>query len=253
MPPHLTTLPREIRDAILELCLVVGTINPQSRGYWKPFIRSTRKPDISLLAVNKVINAEATEILYGKNVWVINWVFKDEGPRKWVSQAPKDEIWQIHHDQIRHVIISLDPRGFYPQISEFEKGGRLSIRKRLIVHAHRWQLSICRELGFQPVTIDMTGCFHHTFFTTSEAVRRCGLESLLDWVEDYGEISVGEPNPASVRSYPKITLTAWSDALRTKRRVWEELRGPLSHFVNDNWHCLERFFQPRDAKTIEKI
>lgn len=71
MPPHFTRLPREINDAILELCLVVeGPINPYptKNEDQNPFEKAVCKPDVALLKVNKGINAEASESLYGGNL-----------------------------------------------------------------------------------------------------------------------------------------------------------------------------------------
>ena len=63
-------IPPEIRMSILELCLIVGKINPYPIHYEDddPFAAVQRKPDIALLTVNKNLNAEASEIFYGKNV-----------------------------------------------------------------------------------------------------------------------------------------------------------------------------------------
>lgn len=68
-------LPCETRDQILELCLVVdGPINPDPAYYEikDPFAKTHRRPDVALLKVNKTINAEATQIFYGKNIFNLN-------------------------------------------------------------------------------------------------------------------------------------------------------------------------------------
>ena len=258
MPPHFTTLPREIRDAILEICLVVGVINPHSAQ--DPFEKSTRKPDISLLAVNKTINAEAAEIFFRKNVWVLKRSFKHE---------PVDDFWHIHRNQIRHVHMSLNPDkskvGLWSlaldkayQTSP-EKTSTISLvesaakhRVSLIIEASRWKINFCRELGIHSLTIDLPSYFDTTFSASGKALWLCCLEPLLDWVQNDEETRIGEPNPASGRSYPKITLTGRSDIMIGVCLGWEEQWGPLNHFVKGHLHRLEGFFQRRGAKTMGK-
>lgn len=73
---HLMKIPREVREAILELCLVIeGEINPYPTLYQDqdPFSDNNRKPDIVLLTFHKVINTEASKIFNGKNVWLLTW------------------------------------------------------------------------------------------------------------------------------------------------------------------------------------
>ena len=270
MPPHFTTLPREIRDAILEMCLVVGTIDPYRQKCGSAFRKSARKPDISLLAVNKAINVEAAEIFYSKNVWVINRSFKDDGQREEVSQAPTDEIWHTHRNQIRHVHMSLDldelEVKFFNLVSDMAyqkppnktlksvrmEGGDID-RESLITDLCRWKMNVCRELGVKSLTIDLPPPLDWTYSPSEKVLWRCCLDPLLDWVRKDEEIRVGEPDPASVRSDPpKITLTGCSDILRTFRQGWKEQWGPLNHSVKGDRHCLEGFFQPRDANTIGK-
>ena len=265
MPPHFTNLPREIHDAILELCLVVGVIDPHPLSEDRdPFFGSTSKPDIALLAVNKKINAEGTEILYGENVWVINRSFRYEGERERVSQAPMDEIWHIHRNQIRHVHMSLDPdevevelfnlvteMAYQKRFKRMENGDIL--RESLVTDLCRWKMNICRELGVKSLAIDLPLQLDWKYFPSPEVLWRCCLVPLLDWVRNDEEIRAGEPNPASVRSYPpKITLTGCAEIMKTFRQGWEEQWGPLNHSVKGDRHCLEGFFQPRDAKTIGK-
>ena len=202
MPPHFTTLPREIRDAILELCLVVGTIDPYRQTCIILFEMSARKPDISLLAVNKAINTEAAEIFYGKNVWVIKRSFKHDDPQEWGSQASTDEIWHLHRNQIRHVHIFVGPTGLEGYICSLEIGVLLQSppennatgaliekfrtdRKSLMIDACRWKMNICRELGIRSLTIDLPPLsphFHGEPFLSTEVIWRGCLEPLLDWV-----------------------------------------------------------------------
>ena len=214
MSPHFTTLPREIRDAILEMCLVVGTINPYPWRNWK--CESTRKPDMSLLAVNKAINAEASEIFYGKNVWVINWCSNDADPGGWVHQATMDKIWHIRHDQIRHVRISLCLLEICYRYSKF-------CQRYRVVEACQWKLNICRELGFKSVTIDITGCTFDTPSSRSDLIKRCCLKPLLKWVRSDEETRLAEPSQVLVRRYPNIIVTSnHLDDILVVRQGWEE-------------------------------
>lgn len=123
MPPDFTALPQEIRDAILKLCLVVeGPINPYPAYYEdsNPFEKTNRKPDVALLTVNKSINAEASILFYGGNIWKFNWR-PEEYPKLldyfWQSGLPndfimlrQDQIWTIYRTQIRHITLDLDVR-----------------------------------------------------------------------------------------------------------------------------------------------
>ena len=145
MPPHFTGLPREIRDAILELCLVVeGPINPYPTYYEdpNPFEKANRKPDVALLKVNKKINAEAAETLYGGNLWKLTWRLEDY-PRileatmgadffDIVDQASPNKIWEIHRADIRHITLDLDIRR-YITIAQH----RVAVRKN--ARARRWE------------------------------------------------------------------------------------------------------------------
>lgn len=278
MPPRFTTLPREIRDAILEMCLVVGVIDPHSAwGYMEPFKRSTRKPDISLLAVNKAINAEAAEIFYGKNVWVIIRPSKHHGPREWDTRALEDEIWHIHRNQIRHVRISLDPNEL--EFDLWSLAGRKAYRKALektppsapvenahmhgqplLIDAWRWKLNICRELGIKSLTIDLPPiprCFAREPFLLTAVIWRGCLQPLVNWARSDEETRVGEPNPTPVRSYPEVKMIGCPDTMRVvcegwKDEGWKDYGDLLNHFMNDDRHCLEGFFQPRDAQTNGK-
>lgn len=230
---------------------------------------SNRKPDISLLAVNKAINAEAAEIFYGKNVWVINQSFKDDGPQEWGSQAPMDEIWHIHRNQIRHVNISLNPNELEVDIWSLamKKAYQLLPEKTttsalvesahmhrvfLLMDASRWKMNVCRELEINSLTIDIPLLTDLESFPSAKVIWRYCLDPLLDWVRSDEETRFGEPDTASVRSSPKITLTGCPDDMRAVRQIWEEQWGSLSHFEKGNEHCLEGFFQPRGAKTNGK-
>lgn len=96
--PGLMNMPKEIRDQILKLCLLVdGTINPYPAFYEDKdhFANCNRKPDIALLKVNKVLNFEATDIFYEENTWQLSL------PRP-LEHLPfkKDSIWKFHSDRI---------------------------------------------------------------------------------------------------------------------------------------------------------
>jgi hypothetical protein len=77
MVARLMRIPRELREQILGLCLVVdGSINPQPAHYEDKdaFHSTSRKPDMALLQVNQTINTEARRIFYGRNLFRLKCV-----------------------------------------------------------------------------------------------------------------------------------------------------------------------------------
>jgi hypothetical protein len=114
--PHLLGIPPEIRDAILELCLVVeGPINPYPAQYESkdPFAETNRQPDVALLEVDKVMNQEATEILYSKNTWRLNLHYVgDASDTPMMFSLTNGRIWAVHQKYIRHIFTSFDMRDF---------------------------------------------------------------------------------------------------------------------------------------------
>lgn len=114
--PHLLGIPPEIRDAILELCLVVeGPINPYPAYYESkdPFAETSRQPDVALLKVNKAVNQEATEILYSKNTWRLNLHdVEDASDTPMMYSLTNGTIWAVNQKHIRHLFTSFDMRDF---------------------------------------------------------------------------------------------------------------------------------------------
>lgn len=91
-------MPREIRYQILELCLLVeGTINPYPALHEdkNQFAKCNRKPDVALLKVNKVLNFEATRIIYSMNTWQLSSPRPLEFP-----PLQKALMWNLHRGRI---------------------------------------------------------------------------------------------------------------------------------------------------------
>lgn len=108
-------LPREIRNMIYKLCLVVhGEIVPYKENYDRDTAQdyTEDKPMIALLAVDKVIRQEAASIFYGKNVWRITSKADDLAKASYTlisialsgGHEPKT-IWIVHARRFRRVII----------------------------------------------------------------------------------------------------------------------------------------------------
>jgi len=77
MVARLMRIPRELREQILGLCLVVdGSINPHPAHYEDKdaFHSTSRKPDMALLQVDNSINTEDRRIFYGKNLFRLECV-----------------------------------------------------------------------------------------------------------------------------------------------------------------------------------
>lgn len=280
MPPHFTTLPREIRDAILELCLVVeGPINPYPAYYAdnNPFANATFKPDISLLAVSKTISAEAAEVFYGKNVWVIEWVLRDEEseadeePEFCGMYGPMDEFWYIHRKQIYHVSLFLDVEDLSPEslnvarrlaYEKFPKESSAKARREaahnyrglLLKNICQWKIGMCQQIGAKSVAIDIENLFCNDACCRRKAIWRCCFNQLRDWARMIEEVRANEGGPAFPRGWgPEVTLVGFlsMDDMTAARQVWERQWGPLNHYMNGNQICLEGFFLPREAKPVD--
>lgn len=99
--PHFLDLPTELREMIYEYCLIVeGQINPYPTEYEKQELMRPfpRKPDVSLLQVNKLIRAEAGIILYGKNLWRLSY------------NKAEDPMWEVSKKLIRRLMVNFDVR-----------------------------------------------------------------------------------------------------------------------------------------------
>ena len=143
-------IPREIRDAIFEICLVVeGPINPHPAYYESkdPFAEADRKPDVALLKVNKFLIHEATKILYSKNVWRLTWPGGDPQNFQRIVECRQGQIWGIHSQHIRHVITSFDVRDVEPDellnasrtVHEPGYSDLDMVAKHRLIHDHRFQ------------------------------------------------------------------------------------------------------------------
>jgi len=119
MTPPFMRLPRELREQILELCLMVnGPINPYPAHFEKAnvFHTTDRKPDIFLLNVNKVINIEATRIVYSKNTFRLTWkAGGDPTDTSTMLRAMPDTIWITQRAHLKHIITDFDMRDVEPE------------------------------------------------------------------------------------------------------------------------------------------
>ncbi|CAL8574155.1 hypothetical protein XPA_000125 [Xanthoria parietina] len=112
------SLPREIRDMIYEICLVVnGEIVPYPAEYEYPRYKPEhlteqrrnymdRKPDVALLQVNKEIREETCPILYGRNLWRMSGGTLSHWDCRVRTFARFDRV--LRH--FKHVISSSDSR-----------------------------------------------------------------------------------------------------------------------------------------------
>lgn len=251
MPPHFTGLPREIRDAILELCLVVkGPINPYPTNYEdrNPFEKTERKPDVALLEVNRNINVEASRIFYGGNLWKHNWRSEDysklpetaefEDIIKHLKSLPRVKIWFTHRAQIRHITLDLDVRDQNATVllhhteCEYERiPSEASSAKRVeAIHQSRdmfltfscaFKLCIIRNMQLKSARINgccrlglvRDACFHH----------------LQLWASSM------KLEPGHRPAMPNITVVGFrnEDELTAGRGWWEESHGVQLDYVTD--------------------
>ena len=118
-PSYLTSIPPEVRNIILEYCLVVhGPINPHPIYYESPDVFSEvtgHSPDMALLKVNRLLNKEATAILYSKNTWRIStltsWPLDIMSLQLFLCET----VWGTHRQLIRKVTTSFDLRDMDPR------------------------------------------------------------------------------------------------------------------------------------------
>lgn len=112
MGPNLLTIPREVRDQILEYCLLVdGEIVPYPTWY-ELEDGDVKKPRLlpctALLGVCESMRVEAAEILFGKNVWRISDLTDSLDELK--APAAWEDFWGL----IRHATITIDCRACNP-------------------------------------------------------------------------------------------------------------------------------------------
>ena len=104
--PSFMQLPLEIRREIYRHCLVAqGPINPHPATFGPPKYATdeANKPSVQLLRANKQIEAEAADVLYSENQWVVP-----------VFHFPRNAamIPNKYYARWRHVIIYIDYRNF---------------------------------------------------------------------------------------------------------------------------------------------
>ena len=124
--PSLTflKLPLEVRQTIYQFCLIVNSpINPCPTIHEPPSLLAskTHRPCVALLRVNKQVEAEAADVLYGHNRWLIplslnHYIFYPQ--KVSVNNARR----------FRHIIVRLD---FY-KISD-------ELRYSIILDSHKYE------------------------------------------------------------------------------------------------------------------
>ena len=266
MPPHFTGLPQEIRDAILELCLVVeGPINPYPTFFHdrNPFEKTSRKPDVALLTVNKSINAEASMISYGSNVWKINWRSEDyprvldsflqTGFTDDLEVLPRDQIWTTNRAQIRHITLDLDVRELvaaiylHPTEVGYERGPgeTVSVERMEMTHTQRrmilglfcaWKFRVIGGMQLRSAWIDVKklscsgGCCR-------SGLMRSACYDHLRKLAAHGKIDpVGQnQGPLERPSMPTVTVVGLRnrEELAAGRDWWEEWYGNKLDYVTD--------------------
>lgn len=190
-------IPPEIRMSILELCLIVGKINPYPTYYEDddPFAAAQRKPDISLLTVNKKLNAEASAIFYSKNVWAVNWCDGDDsviGRGDWSNHIPTDRIWYVHRAEIRDVAFSLSVQDLdsrmlrvatkiaychHHGLTESESTERRqhvhALRSSALADICRWKINMLKSFGTRSVTLNVEDLFCSEGCCRTNAIEFC--------------------------------------------------------------------------------
>lgn len=144
--PGFMDLPREIRTMIYEYCLVVsGTIVPYEEKYsLSRADLAVRKemPTVALLVVNKTIEVEAAEILFGNNVWRIT----TEKVIQFPFHTYFNSLWARRANLFRKIAIVFDKNDFeskrwYEHVPHFrhqdEDGPSEAIISRMHLQAER--------------------------------------------------------------------------------------------------------------------
>ncbi len=258
----------EIRVSILELCLIVGKINPYPTYYEDddPFAAAQRKPETSLLTVNKKLNAEASAIFYSKNVWVVNWCDGDGsvvGRRAWSNHIPTDRIWYVQRAEIRDVAFSftvqdLDSRmlllatniGYRNEPTESNSGKRRqhvhALRATALVDICGWKISMLKSFGIRSVTINVKDLFCSEGCCRTDAIEFCCLRPLQGWVSD------GAALPSAW--HPEIIISGFHDVadMRAARERWETQWEELYSFTKDDEMCLGGFFDAMLAESRKR-
>ena len=163
----LMDMPRETRYQILELCLLVeGAINPYPAHHedQNQFPKRSRKPDIALLKVNKVLNLEATDIFYKMNTWQLS------SPRP-LDYPPSEEdiIWKFHSGRISHLHIVMNMHDHPPDtvLTAVKKADENSLTddyRRTFIHERcfraaletwNWKMAVMSDIVPSTLEIDM--------------------------------------------------------------------------------------------------
>ena len=163
--PHFLRLPSEIRIMIYEYCLVVeGEINPYPTDYernelMRPF---PRKPDVALLQVSSVVQAEAKIVLFGKNLWRLSYNKKN------------DPMWDAYGELVRKLIISFDVRdldsndrlqtaifewGYQDNWEDLKDKCHNQACNDLIDDVWWWKISRISEMMLTGLILDFTNCY----------------------------------------------------------------------------------------------
>jgi len=169
MPPHLLTLPREVRDQILGYCLIFdGEIIPYPTRYEitdGEIDKNQPLPCTALLAVNKVVRDEAAAVLFPKNTWRIS-----NGRRSFPA------VSKLHRLFLYHATITVDCRAS-DSTSQLEMTKEwfgddykalTSARRRELIHEERnydfiewWveNMKLAERFSLKTLRIDFTNCY----------------------------------------------------------------------------------------------
>ena len=104
------SLPREIRNMVYELALVVDDVlTPYNEHYALEKQDLTfRKalPTVALLGVSKLVQLEAVEYLYGWNTWRIS----STAPTLFTLAGYTENLWGLRAEYLKHVVTLFDSR-----------------------------------------------------------------------------------------------------------------------------------------------
>ena len=87
---------------------------PYDEYYNVPKKHHANPPSLSLLRVNKMVRAEAIQILYGKNTWRIGPLAPETYP-PFDSSDPNRHLWSTYQDIFRHVVIYFNQFDINPE------------------------------------------------------------------------------------------------------------------------------------------
>lgn len=122
---------------IYDLCLVVDSVIVPFSEYY-PLNKADdlafryHMPTITLLGVSKLVEAEAVEVLYGKNVWRVT----SEAPYLTNQPDCPDQWWARRAQLFKHVVMVFDQR-------DVEHGGyRLKVYHEQLIRVNSQQGSL---------------------------------------------------------------------------------------------------------------